>query len=207
MSVNQELKNYSIDPSLYVFPVSLTRIFSNRNPCALEIGFGEGEFILDLALKRPDWNFVAIEIKRGRFKKALKKAGKKGAENLKLLNIEAEIALNQVFAKNSFREVYINFPDPWPKTRHFKHRLFNQNIINQLSLVTEPSGKIRIKTDHPDYNLHISSEFKKSRLFNKEYSKTGFETEKGNEIETKFEKTFKKEGKKIFFATFTNMAD
>lgn len=200
-------ENLYIDPSISVFPVNFYQIFKNENPVALEIGFGEGEFIVDLAFKNSNWNFVGIEIKRGRFKKALKKAKKHDIQNLRLVNIEAEIALKQVFAKNAFQTAYINFPDPWPKNRHSKHRLFNQKFIKELSKVMLRNGKAIIKTDHMEYISQIINEFNTSGLFRSDYSRIGFEAYEKNLIETKFEKEFKKEGRKIYTATFTNISD
>ena len=88
--------------------------------CALEIGFGEGEFIAEIAKESPGWNFIGIEIKYFRYKKALRLLLKEKITNVRLVHIDAAIAVEQVFADASFDRVYINFPDPWPKDRHKK---------------------------------------------------------------------------------------
>lgn len=195
------------DPSCFIFPVNPALIFKNSNSSALEIGFGEGEFILDISSKNPNKNYIGIEIKTGRFKKAVRKAGKQCLNNLKLLNIEASIAINQIFSKNSFDTVYINFPDPWPKNRHSKHRLFNQSFIECLSKILRNSGTVRVKTDHNKYLIKIINEFENSSLFYNNFFKSGFIKDKRSDFETKFEKEFKEIGKEIFFTTFTNLSD
>lgn len=200
-------KSYIIDPSEHIYPLSLSGVFDNNNPVALEIGFGEGEFIVDLALKNINWNFVGIEIKRGRHRKALKKVVKQEIQNLRLINIDARIAIKQVFENNAFQAAYINFPDPWPKKRHSKHRLFNEKFIKELSKSVVRNGNVKVKTDHKDYIRSIVNEFNSSGLFENNYIRTGFETYEKNVIETKFEKEFRREGREIFTATFTNISD
>ncbi len=198
--------NPVLDPSAFLLPVSPNFIFENNKPTALEIGFGEGEFITHLSSNKLDWNFIGIEIKRGRFKKAVNKANTLALQNLKLVNIEAKIALKQIFERNSFDTVYINFPDPWPKNKHSKHRLFNYNFIKYLSKVITNSGRVKLKTDHYDYIAKIVNEFDKTKLFSNNFQKNGFIRDKSNKSETKFEEEFKGIGKEIYFTTFTNLS-
>lgn len=102
----------TLDISIYNLPINAHDIFGNNNKTALEIGFGKGEFIIELAKTNKDWNFLGIEIKYYRFKNAVHFANKENLGNLKLIHIDAEIAFNQVFENDIFDIVYINFPDP-----------------------------------------------------------------------------------------------
>lgn len=207
MQNNSKIINTHFDPSNIIFPINSIQIFGNKKPTALEIGFGEGEFIINLSLSNSDRNYIGIEKKRGRFKKAVKLADKLYISNLKLLNMEAEIALSQIFNKNLFDIVYINFPDPWPKNKHLKHRLFNPLFIKNLSKVIIRNGVLIIKTDHKDFMLNIINALSESLLFKNNFSLNGFEKNKDGEFETKFEKEFKEIGKEIYFTTFTNLSD
>ena len=202
MAVN----DIKLDISRYIFPIKANEIFNNNKKTALEVGFGEGEFLVELASKNNDWNFIGIEIKQHRFKLACKLADKYSLSNTKLLHIEAEIALRQVFDKNMFHTVYINFPDPWPKRRHSKHRLFNQEFINQLSKVLVLGGKVKVKTDHPDYITQIIDEFNKSDNFADVFSKQGYIIDE-NDTKTRFETEFRQLGKEIYSASFTNLSN
>lgn len=198
--------NPIFDPSSSIFPVSTHSIFDNDSSTYLEIGFGEGEFIIDLSLKNPSYNYIGIEIKRGRFKKAARKAEKLCIQNLKLINIEAEIALKQIFSKNSFKEVFINFPDPWPKNKHTKHRLFNSSFTTLLSQTVTSGGKVHIKTDHFDYLARIINEFEVNPFFSNNLKNKDYKKDINSGFETKFEKEFKEKGKEIFLTTFTNLS-
>ena len=201
-----KISSLTIDISNFIFPINSRDIFNNNNNTALEIGFGEGEFLVDLALSNQDWNFVGIEIKKHRNKVALKLAEDSLISNIRFLHIEAEIALRQVLDRNIFHTVYINFPDPWPKRRHFKHRLFNQEFIKSLSKVLVIGGKVIVKTDHYDYILQIIDEFNKSETFTNGYGNKGYIVDKYN-TKTKFESEFRDQGKEIFSTSFTNLSN
>ena len=126
--MNQKTPNNpALDISVLSLPLSKEEIFGNDKNSALEIGFGEGEFIVEVAKNNPNWNYLGIEIKYFRYKKALKLVLNQNIRNIKLIHFDADLAVEQVFAANIFDRVYINFPDPWPKDRHKKHRIINNN--------------------------------------------------------------------------------
>ncbi|MDL1950491.1 tRNA (guanosine(46)-N7)-methyltransferase TrmB, partial [Acidobacteria bacterium ACD] len=112
--------NPILDVSLHRIPLDLEEVFGNPAECALEIGFGDGDFLIECALADPGTNFLGIEIKKRRFNTAVKSAVRKKAGNVKFLHMEAVIAVRELFPPDSFSTVYINFPDPWPKKRHHK---------------------------------------------------------------------------------------
>ncbi len=195
----------AVDISLFSLPIGKKDIFCDEKPLVLEIGFGEGEFLLNAAQRDASRNYLGIEIKRGRFRKAVRVAGELSLENLKFLHIEAEIALRQVFRERMFDLVLVNFPDPWPKKRHSKHRMFNREFISCLARVLTKSGRIVIKTDQLSYIEQIVSEFKRSRSFRPAHPPPGFVEAPREEAETKFEKHFREASQKIFSAVFLNL--
>ena len=195
----------AVDISLFSLPMGKKDIFCDEKPLVLEIGFGEGEFLINAAQRDGSRNYLGIEIKRGRFRKAVRAAGKLSLENLKFLHIEAEIALRQVFRERMFDLVLVNFPDPWPKKRHSKHRMFNREFISCLARVLTKSGRTVIKTDQLSYIEQIVSEFKRSRLFRPAHPPPGFVESRKGETEKKFEKHFREASQKIFSAVFLNL--
>ena len=197
--------NRVLDLSKFIFPVNVYDIFKNKNKTALEIGFGEGEFLINLASENRDWNFLGIEIKVGRFKKAVRSSENLSLSNIKLIHIEAEVALKQIFDKSILDTVYINFPDPWPKKKHKKNRLFNHDFIKNLSKVLTYGGKVKIKTDHREYFEQITCEFNKSNLFRNVYGGKNYIIDKEEKAKTKFESEFKEMGTEIFVTAFTNL--
>ena len=195
----------AVDISLFSFPITKEDIFGNRNPLVLEIGFGEGEFLIDAAQCDRSRNYLGLEIKGGRFRKAVRAAEKLSLENLRFIHVEAEIALRQVFGEKMFDLVLVNFPDPWPKKKHSKHRMFNREFIGCLAKVLMGGGSTVIKTDQLSYIKQIVSEFEKSGLFRPAYPAPGFIEARAGEAKTKFEKHFREASQKIFSAVFLNL--
>jgi tRNA (guanine-N7-)-methyltransferase len=201
-----KLTDPTVDISLFSLPIGKKDIFCNRKPLVLEIGFGEGEFLINAAQCDASRNYFGLEIKRGRFRKAVRAAEKLSLENLKFLHIEAEIALRQVFRERMFDLVLVNFPDPWPKKRHSKHRMFNREFISCLAKVLTKNGRTVIKTDQLSYIEQIVSEFQRSRLFRPVHPPPGFVEARRGETETKFEKHFRETSQEIFSAVFLNLS-
>ena len=195
----------AVDISLFSFPITKEDIFGNRNPLVLEIGFGEGEFLIDAAQCDRNRNYLGLEIKGGRFRKAVRAAEKLSLENLRFIHVEAEIALRQAFREKMFDLVLVNFPDPWPKKKHSKHRMFNREFIGCLAKVLMGGGSTVIKTDQLSYIKQIVSEFEKSGLFRPAYPAPGFIEARAGEAKTKFEKHFREASQKIFNAVFLNL--
>jgi len=92
-----KLTDPAVDISLFSLPIGKKDIFCDEKPLILEIGFGEGEFLINAAQCDASRNYLGIEIKRGRFRKAVRAAEELSLENLKFLHVEAEIALRQIF--------------------------------------------------------------------------------------------------------------
>lgn len=159
-----------LDISRHLLPIKEVEIFGDSYPLMLEIGFGEGEFICHMAKKNSKWNFVGIEIKYFRFKKALNLLQKHRISNVKLIHIEASIAVQQVFDKKIFHGVYINFPDPWPKEKHTKHRLINERFLNSIYSVMKPKAILEFVTDSLSYTEHTKFLFENYPGFRNVYS-------------------------------------
>lgn len=200
-----KLTDPAVDISLFSLPIGKEDIFCDEKPLILEIGFGEGEFLISAAQCDASRNYLGLEIKRGRFRKAVRTAKDLSLENLKFLHIEAEIALRQVFRERMFDLVLVNFPDPWPKKRHSKHRMFNREFISCLAKVLMRSGKTIVKTDQLSYIEQIVSEFRRSGLFRPAYPSPGFVKAQREETQTKFEKHFREASQEIFSTVFLNL--
>ena len=123
-------------------------IFSNSNPIRIEIGMGKGKFIINMAKKYPDINFIGIE----KYDSVLVKAVKQLAEleedipNLKLLLFDAE-NISEVF-ENEIELIYLNFSDPWPKSKHEKRRLTSNVYLAKYDSLFTGDKKIIQKTDN-----------------------------------------------------------
>ncbi|ATZ19015.1 tRNA (guanine-N(7)-)-methyltransferase [Williamsoniiplasma somnilux] len=133
--------------------ISSQAFFNNNKPIHLEIGCGKGNFISTLAINNSNINFIGMEKERTVVGVALKKAINIFQEanltmtNLKFLNKFAE-KLTDMFEPKSIDQIYLNFSDPWPKSKHAKKRLTNVTFLDLYKVILKPGGEIHMKTDN-----------------------------------------------------------
>lgn len=125
---------------------SYKEIFQNNNPIHLEIGTGKGQFIINMAKKYPDINFIGVELKESVLVRAVQKLETVDLPNLRLMVWDA-IALDKVF-DSEINTIYLNFSDPWPKKKHEKRRLTSPLFLKTYDKVFCDKAKIIQKTDN-----------------------------------------------------------
>ena len=175
-------------------------IFKRSAPLVLEIGSGYGDFMMHFCRLFPEINFVGLDYRFKRTFELAKKLALSALNNFKYLRARGE-RIGHIFEANEVDHIFYFFPDPWPKTRHNKKRLFQQIFLESAYKILRPGGRIYIKTDHDDYAVWISKEIKKSTqfklLFDTNDLKTEFPEHFLGSHETKFEKIFISRGVKI----------
>lgn len=126
------------------------QVFGNRNPIYIEIGTGKGRFILNMAERYPDINFIGIERYSSVLLRAVEKYDTEEFYRLKNVRFVCMDARNieDVFAEEEIGRIYLNFSDPWPKARHAKRRLTSSEFLERYEKVLEPGGEIEFKTDN-----------------------------------------------------------
>lgn len=120
------------------------KIFKNNNPICIEIGTGKGNFIINMAKKYPNVNFIGIEKYDSVLARALQKIDY--LDNLRFIRMDAQ-DIDQVFEKE-IDTIYLNFSDPWPKERHKHRRLSNINFLKKYDNIFEGKKHIVMKTDN-----------------------------------------------------------
>ncbi len=135
--------------------------FQNNNPIHLELGAGKGVFIADLAVKHPEINYIAIDIKsdvlgyaRRNIEKAYTEAEQK-VENILLTAYNIEQIIDIFSEEDKIDRIYINFCNPWPKAKHNKRRLTHPKQLELYKKFLKPQGEIHFKTD--DDNLYLAT--------------------------------------------------
>jgi tRNA (guanine-N7-)-methyltransferase len=113
----------------------------------IEIGMGKGKFIISLALRNPDINYIGIEKYSSVLVRALGKVKELEINNLRFIRMDAE-NLSEVFSPNEVDKIYLNFSDPWPKDRHAKRRLTSTTFFGRYNQVLNPEGRVEFKTDN-----------------------------------------------------------
>lgn len=124
-----------------------SRFPNSENPLEIEVGSGKGQFITTLAKQNPDKNFVAMELQKTAAGIILKKKLDEKLDNLQILCADAANLVGY-FGENSTNKIYLNFSDPWPKTRHEKRRLTYKTFLAEYEKVLTNDGQIEFKTDN-----------------------------------------------------------
>jgi tRNA (guanine-N7-)-methyltransferase len=132
-------------------PVNWAGIFGRSARLEIEIGFGNGEFLAQRAQAHPQTNFVGLELEWVSVQRALRRLNQAGISNVRLLQIDARIALERLVQPQSVAHIYTLFPCPWPKERHVKHRLFGHAFLQLLNSRLQPGGSAHLVTDHHPY--------------------------------------------------------
>jgi tRNA (guanine-N7-)-methyltransferase len=136
-------------------------VFEANQPLHIEIGTGKGRFITGMAKANPHINYIGIELAESVIVTALDKLIEEELPNLKLMNANAK-NLAEYFDKGDVDRVYLNFSDPWPKTRHEKRRLTFKSFLDVYKSILVDNGEIHFKTDNQglfEYSLRSFSEY------------------------------------------------
>lgn len=170
--------------------------FIKERETYLEIGPGRGQFILSIAAKFPDYNFLVIELDKSIAGSTLKKIDDSSLTNVKLIAGDF-YKLSKILKKDLFCGVFLNFSDPWPKKRHEKRRLTSPAFLVEYSKILKEGSCIYYKTDNVgfyEYSLEMFKGYKWKILYqNEDYDSTKEEFD----AETEFESRYKNEGIKI----------
>jgi len=120
-------------------------------PVVMEIGFGNGDFLVHLATRHPDWWLVGVEVYLPGVAKAVSRLEAAGViERVRMSRLPAQYVLAQQVDGASLDGVYINHPDPWPKKRHCKRRLIQPDFAALLASRLKPGGFLKLATDRPE---------------------------------------------------------
>lgn len=124
-------------------------VFGNDHPIHIEVGMGKGQFIVEMAKRNPEINYIGIEKYSSVLVRAVEKAEDFEGENLRLICMDAE-NIEEVFNKREISRIYLNFSDPWPKERHAKRRLTSTRFLERYDHILKADGRVMFKTDNKD---------------------------------------------------------
>lgn len=138
-------------------PLDFTALFGRTAPIVLEIGFGNGDTLLELAQRNPQWNFIGIEVHRPGVGHLLKQAGEAGVTNIRVSSRDAIEVLRHQVPDGSLHRVLLYFADPWPKKRHHKRRIVQPEFVALVARKLEPHGEFHLATDWENYAGHMKA--------------------------------------------------
>lgn len=132
-------------------PLDLAAVFGRQAPRVLEIGFGTGEALLEMAEADAAHDFVGIEVHEPGIGHLLDQLAKRGLANVRVIRGDAAELVPVAFVPGSLERVLVYFPDPWPKKRHHKRRLLQADLVAMLAARLRPGGLLHVATDWEDY--------------------------------------------------------
>ncbi len=177
------------------------KLFGNENPIYLEIGMGKGKFITTHALQNPNINYIGLEKEESVLVKAIERVEEKPS-NLFFICGDANL-ITDMFEENEISKIYLNFSDPWPKSRHTKRRLTYASNIENYKLILKDNETIEFKSDNRhlfEYSLQM---FVYSKMAIVDLS-LNLHEDKQDVITTEYEDRFVEKGNVIYFIEVKN---
>ena len=173
-------------------------LFGNDHPVEVEIGTGKAAFLLRRAQARPELNFLGIEWANEFFRFAADRMRRWGLTNVRMVRTDASHFIRGQCPRGSLRVLHVYHPDPWPKKRHHKRRLFQQPFVDAAADCLIPSGRLAVQTDHAEYFEIIRGLLlNHPRLKEIPFDQLDFAVETGD-LATNFEIKYRREGREFY---------
>jgi tRNA (guanine-N7-)-methyltransferase len=145
--------------------LDLNATFGRSAARVLEIGFGNGDSLVQLAQEDPDSDFLGVEVHDPGIGHCMIAARAAGVENLKIIAHDAIEVLETMLAPESLARINLYFPDPWPKKRHHKRRIVQPSFLELCASRLESGASLHVATDWANYAEHIDEVLDDSAFF------------------------------------------
>lgn len=132
-------------------PANIDALLPGDGPWEVELGYGKGRYLLERALAHPERRFLGIEMVSKYHRMLSQRALRRGARNLLNIRGEALYLLAAVLPQHFAARLHVYFPDPWPKARHHRRRLFDPETVDLVLGALRPGGELCFATDHLEY--------------------------------------------------------
>ncbi|HEL0655572.1 TPA: tRNA (guanosine(46)-N7)-methyltransferase TrmB [Streptococcus equi subsp. zooepidemicus] len=172
-------------------------VFGNDHPIHIEVGSGKGAFITGMALKNPEINYIGIDIQLSVLSYALDKVLASQAPNVRLLRVDGS-SLTNYFDAGEIDMMYLNFSDPWPKSRHEKRRLTHRSFLDTYKQILPENGEIHFKTDNRGLFEYSLASFSQYGMTLKQVWLDLHASDYQGNVMTEYEARFAKKGQVIY---------
>ncbi|MBT8129843.1 MAG: tRNA (guanosine(46)-N7)-methyltransferase TrmB [Gammaproteobacteria bacterium] len=176
--------------------LELDQVFRRKAPLILEIGFGNGESLIEQARDCPDNNYLGIEVHRPGVGHLLRLASDAALTNIRVINHDAVEVLQQQIPDSSIDVVQLFFPDPWHKKRHHKRRIVNADFIGLIHQKLKPGGILHLATDWEDYAEYMLATMEQAEGFSNDAGK-GKYAKQAERPSTRFEHRGRRLGHRV----------
>ena len=178
-------------PESFVNRLDLRSVFRRNAPLHVDLGCGDGSFLAALAQRNSHCNFLGLERLAGPVRSTSRKIA--GLGNARVMQVETSYAVRYLLPAQSVEVFYLLFPDPWPKRRHHRRRLVNDEFLLSIADALTDHGVLHLATDHRDYFEQIWCVTQRSENF-----KTAVAASESDFPQSGFEKQFRQTGAEIY---------
>ena len=187
-------------------PVNWPQLFGNDHPVELEIGTGKGAFLINAARANPQTNYLGIEWANKYYKYAADRARRWNLPNIRMLRCDARDFLIHHVPPQSLQCLHVYFPDPWPKKRHHKRRLFTGPFVTAAADSLVPAGQMHVVTDVQDYFLIIEPLLRQCSQLRVGDFQPRETAQLGEWVGTNFERKYLAQGRTFYSCSATKIA-
>jgi tRNA (guanine-N7-)-methyltransferase len=176
---------FLLDPARPLEPAS---VFGREAPLGMEIGFGNGEALLELARRHPERDYLGVEVYPSGIGRLLARLDAEGLANVRVYRADTVEVLHGAIRPGQLAAVYLWFPDPWPKKRHHKRRLVQPGFLERLAECLAPAGLLHMATDWEDYARHMREVADAEPRLRNLHPQTGFAPDPGERPATRLQR-------------------
>lgn len=152
-------------PAHYFQKLERSDLGAEGRALEIDLGCGDGSFLIDLAKQFPERDFIGVERLLGRCRKVAKKIARAGLNNSRILRLDSKYVVEWLLPEKSISRIHLLCPDPWPKLRHHRRRLVQIPFLESIQAALEPGGEFLFMTDHEEYFEYASEKIHSSGLF------------------------------------------
>jgi tRNA (guanine-N7-)-methyltransferase len=187
----------------YQFPqseaaVDLPAVFGRRAETVLEIGFGNGDMLAQLAAEHPECNYIGVEVHRPGIGHLLMRLRESGLDNVRIAARDATEVLRNEISDDALRQILIYFPDPWPKKRHHKRRLVQEEFVLLATAKLAIGGEFKLATDWPEYAAQMLAILNSHPDLENLAADGGYIARPGERLVTRFEQRGRDQGNPVY---------
>jgi tRNA (guanine-N7-)-methyltransferase len=183
-------------------PCDLAALFGRAAPCLLEIGFGMGDALIEMARRHPEQNYLGIEVYRPGVGRLLRILHEEDLRNVRILCADAVQVLTHMIPDAALSAVFLFFPDPWHKKRHHKRRIVQPEFVELVARRLKLGGMFHLATDWEDYAQHMLAVLEQSPSFSNSVGAGNYAPRPDYRVLTKFERRGERLGHGVWDLVF-----
>ncbi|HIF88402.1 MAG TPA: tRNA (guanosine(46)-N7)-methyltransferase TrmB [Candidatus Thioglobus sp.] len=203
IGLNELWPNYGVEIINGVM-LDFDELFTQSQDVVIEVGFGNGDSLLEMAINQPQTNFLGIEVYEAGVGRLINEANKHQLNNLKIIKNDAVEVLKHHIKDDSLSAFQLFFPDPWHKKKHHKRRILQTSLLDMLANKLKTHGIIHIATDWENYAEHIMETMEVHPHFKNTLGDHIYSPRPAHRPLTKFENRGQRLGHGVWDILFTN---